>query len=59
MKEQEVLWFDMANFTSDDLNESIALLNAQGKRVVNISITERHVGPSMTYLTACLLCEKA
>lgn len=57
MKEQEVFWFDMSEtFTSDDLNESIALLNAQGKRVVNISFPESRISGT---IMVCLLCEEA
>ncbi len=58
MKEKEVfcftVWPDREDLT-DTINERIALLNAQGKRVVNISFPPSHI---TNITTVCLFCEK-
>ncbi len=58
MKEQEVICFDVNqsyDSLTDTINERIALLNAQGKRVVNISFPPSHI---TNITTVCLFCEK-
>lgn len=57
MKEQEVLCFVAVCWSrdlNDDINEHIALLNAVGKRVINISFAKY----DDNHITVCLLCEK-
>ncbi len=58
MKEQEVFCFlaDQRNENlTDTINEHIALLNAQGKRVVNIGFPH---SPFSNTTGVCLFCEK-
>lgn len=57
MKEQEVLCFDVGQncmALNDGINERVALLNAAGKRVINIIFHEQ----GQNWMTVCLLCEK-
>ncbi len=58
MKEQEVICFDVNqsyDSLTDTINECIALLNAQGKRVVNIGFPQ---SPLKGVTGVCLFYEK-
>lgn len=58
MKEQEVICFDVwpdRDDLTDTINERIALLNAQGKRVVNIGFPQ---SPLKGVTGVCILYEK-
>lgn len=70
MKEQEVFCFtvdaakeaqenpkfDVDTFITDEIKERIDVLNAQGKRVIEVSFPKGYYADS---LMVCLLCEKA